>query len=172
MIKITGVILCVLGCTGYGMLKISAWNKSVEELQQWILMFRKMKSLIYYQREIMEEICEQMNGDIYGLGGRYVAKIGEQAKYRREKSFDIIWKEYLSKWKKESFLPANIKNEIYDFAEYTGETDYELQISFLDMYISNLEKEKYMLEKQIYEKKKPVMAISLIGGMVISILLL
>ena len=45
-------------------------------------------------------------------------------------------------------------------------------MSFLDMFISNLEREKSILENQLQERKKPVMTISIAGGLVISILLL
>ena len=172
MLKITGVILCIMGCAGYGMLKVSTWNKAITELEQWILLFQKMKSQIHYQREIIEEICIHMNQDVYGIGGKYAALIGELSYRERTKGFAEIWKEQMMLWKKESSIPANIKKIIQDFPEYIGEQDYELQIGFLDLFISNLIREKDTLEKQLYEKKKPVMAVSFIGGMVISILLL
>lgn len=172
MFKITGVILCVSGCAGYGMLKIAGWNKALLELQQWILLFDKIKSCICYQRDRLEEICIRMNQDIYGIGGVYVYRIGEMALEMRSEGFSEIWNSQMELWKRESALPAGIKELICHFSDYIGEQDYELQISILELFISNLIKEKDILEKQIHEKKKPVMAISLISGMVISILLL
>ena len=172
MLKITGAILRVFGCAGYGMLKIAGWNKALLELQQWILLFDKMKSYICYQRDGLEEICIRMNRDIYGIGGAYVYRIGEMAFEMRSKGFSEIWNSQMELWKNESTLPAGIKELICHFPEYIGEQDYELQISILELFISNLIKEKDTLEKQICEKKKPVMTISLISGMVISILLL
>jgi len=172
MLKITGVILCISGCAGYGMLKIAGWNKVLLELEQWILLFEKMKSLIYYQRDGLEEICVHMNQDIYGIGGMYVSKAGENALKKRNRGFEEIWKEEISQWKKESSVPLKFKNMIYEFPEYMGEHDYELQIGILELFISNLIREKETMENQLCEKKKPVMAISLISGMVISILFL
>jgi len=172
MLKITGAILCIAGCTGYGMLKISTWNRAITELQQWILLFQKVKSRIYYQREIIEEICIHMNQDIYGIGGKYAALIGELSYRERAKGFAEIWKEQMMQWKKESNIPIDTKKMILHFPEYIGEQDYELQISVLELFIGNLIKEKDTLEKRVHEKKKPVMAISIVGGMVISILLL
>lgn len=172
MLKITGVILCVAGCAGYGILKIVSWNKALLELEQWILLFQKMKSHIYYQRDRLEEICMQLNQDMYGIGGWYVSRVGESALEKRTVGFSEIWNEHMELWKKESVLPSKIKDMISQFPNYTGEQDYELQMSFLDMFISNLEREKSILENQLQERKKPVMTISIAGGLVISILLL
>ena len=172
MLKIAGVILCVTGCAGYGILKIANWNKAIMELEQWILLFQKMKSHIYYQRDRLEEICCLMNKEMYGIGGIYTARAGEEALQKRTAGFKQIWNEQMKLWENESILPTKIKEMIMHFTDYTGEQDYELQMSFLDMYISNLEKEKGTLENQIQEKKKPVMTVCLVSGLVISILLL
>jgi len=172
MLKITGVILCVAGCSGYGVLKIANWKKALLELEQWILLFRKMKSHIYYQKDRLEEICVQLNQDIYGLGGYYAAKAGESALEKRTEGFAEIWREQMEVWKIESVLPTKIKELIFHFSDYSKEADYELQMSFLDMFISSLEREKSILENQLQEKRKPVMTMSVAGGLVIAILLL
>lgn len=172
MLKITGVILCIAGCTGYGLLKIANWKKALLELEQWILLFQKMKSHIHYQRDRLEEICVQLNQDMYGLGGYYAAKAGESALEKRTVGFAETWKEQMELWKLESVLPSKIKELIFHFSDYSKEADYELQMSFLDMFVSNLEKEKSILENQLQEKRKPVMTMSVAGGLVIAILLL
>ena len=60
MLKITGVIFCVAGCCGYGLVKISSWNRALQEMNQWIVLLEKMKSHICYQRD---------GRKIYGIGG-------------------------------------------------------------------------------------------------------
>ena len=172
MLKITGVIFCIAGCCGYGLLKISSWNLALKEINQWILLFEKMKSHIRYQRDPLEDICCLMRQDIYGIGGIYVANAGQKAKIQRELGFERIWKEEMNQWKKESLLSKEIKGLIIHFTDYTGEQDYELQMNFLDLFISNLIRERNVMEMQIQEKKKPVMAISLSGGIMVSLLLL
>lgn len=172
MLKIIGVIFCIAGCCGYGLLKISSWNLALKEINQWILLFEKMKSHIRYQRDPLEDICCLMRQDIYGIGGIYVANAGQKAKIQRGLGFERIWKEEMNQWKKESLLSKEIKGLIIHFTDYTGEQDYELQMNFLDLFISNLIRERNVMEKQIQEKKKPVMAISLSGGIMVSLLLL
>ena len=78
----------------------------------------------------------------------------------------------MNKWKRESLLSKEIKELICRFPDYTGEQDYELQMNYLDLFISTMIREREHMEKQIREKKKPVMAVSLSGGILVSLLLL
>lgn len=172
MLKITGVILCVAGFTGYGILKIASWNKAMIELEQWILLFEKMKSHIYYRRDIIADVFCKMDEGIYGIGGRYVATVGNDMRADRAKSLISVWEERMSQWECLSSLPVTVKKMILSFPEYVGEQDCEQQIKHLDFYLHRLETEREKMEKEMNSKKKPVMAISLVCGITISILLL
>ena len=68
MLKISGAFLCIAGCAGYGFLKIKGWKEELKALQQWIFLFQKIKSRIFYQKEPLEESCiwigEKEKGDL------------------------------------------------------------------------------------------------------------
>lgn len=172
MFKIAGVILCIAGSAGYGMLKVSGWKSAVKELEQWILLFEKMKNRIYYRRDIITDIFCRMDEEIYGICGKYVMAVGCEIKMDRSKDVAQAWRERMEEWKKNSMLPGEIKKLLMQFPEYIGEQDYEQQISNLDFYLHKLRREKELLEKELSNKKKPVMAISLVSGIVVPILLL
>lgn len=172
MLKIAGVILCVLGSTGYGMMKISAWKQAIKELEEWILLFENVKSHIQYRRDIISEVFCRMNKTIYGLGGRYVAAVGQGMQADRTKNLMQEWEEQMFLWKQISFLPADIKNSIMVFPEYMGEQDCEQQIRRLDFYLQKLYAKRERLEKELSSKRKPVMAISMVGGITVSVLLI
>lgn len=172
MFKIIGVMLCVAGSAGYGIAKVSDWNLAIKELEQWILLFEKMKSQIYYRRDIITDIFCKMDEEIYGLCGKYVAAVGRKLRDNRSKEVAQIWKEGMLEWERNSFLPREVKKVLMHFPEYMGGQDYEQQINYLEFYLDRLRKEKERLEKELTNKKKPVMAISLVGGLTISVLLL
>jgi len=172
VLKIAGVILCITGFTGYGILKITSWNKAMAELEQWILLFEKMKSHIYYRRDIITDIFCKMEEGIFGIGGRYVAAVGKDMRDNRAKSFMLVWEEKMRQWECQSFLPLTVKKMILSFPEYVGEQDCEQQINHLEFYLHRLKTEKEKMEKEIDTKKKPVMAISLVCGITVSILLI
>lgn len=172
MLKITGVILCIAGSIGYGMMKITGWNRAVKELEEWILLFENMKSHISYRRDIIAEVFCRMEEDIYGIGGKYMAAVGRELLNDRSISLIQAWREQMPAWKKMSMLSVEVKNCILSFPEYIGEQECEQQIQRLDFFLHKLYVEKEKMEKELMTKKKPVMAISMAGGITISVLLL
>lgn len=172
MLKITGVILCVAGCTGYGLIKISNWKGAIEEMEQWILLLERMKGYIQYRKDVIAEVCCQMDPNMYGLAGVYVTEVGNEAKENRKLSFSKIWREKMGKWSERSNLPASGKQMILNFPNYVGEQNHEQQIKDMEFFLEKIRKEKYVFEKQVEDKRRPLMAVSLIIGMVISILLI
>ncbi len=170
--KITGVILCVVGSAGYGLMKIAGWNKAIKELEEWILLFENMKSHISYRRDIIAEVFCKMEEDIYGIGGKYMAAVGRELLNDRSKTLIQAWREQMPDWKKRSMLPMEVKNCILSFPEYIGEQECEQQIHRLDFFLHKIHMERDRMEKELITKKKPVMAISMAGGITISVLLL
>ncbi len=172
MFKIAGVILCIAGSTGYGIMKIETWKTAMKEMEQWILLFEKIKSYIYYRRDTITDIFCKMDNEIYGICGKYVTAVGYELRDNRSKDVFLAWKEIMAGWERNSALPGKVKNCLMHFPEYVGEQDYEQQINHLDFFLEMLYREKENLDKELDSKKKPVMAMSLGGGIMVSLLLL
>lgn len=171
MLKLSGAILCIAGFTGYGMLKITGWKQALQELNQWLLIFQKIRSRLFYQKETLEESClwigEREESDL----GKIISRIGERARVDRQTEFSLVWKEEVGAWSRQSMLPLKSREMLQRFPEYVKEADEELQMNLFTLYMEELKLEKADLEKQIQEKQKPILAVSLIGGVMISILL-
>ena len=75
------------------MMKIAGWDKGIRELEQWILLLENMKNRICYRRDIIAEVFCNMDEEIYGIGGKYVAAVGRSMKNDRTKEFMQIWQE-------------------------------------------------------------------------------
>ena len=172
MLKISGAILCVLGCSGFGFLKIAGWKKDLTHLQNWLILFQRLKSRILYQKEALEESCIWIGEKEEEKMGGVLWKIGMRAREERHLEFAGIWKEELDEWCKRNIQQNAIKEILLQFPEYVKEADEQLQTELFSFYIEELQKEKEKIEQQILEKQKPVMAVSLIGGVMISILLI
>lgn len=172
MLKISGVILCLLGCTGFGILKIMGWRRDVEHLTHWILLFQKIASHIQYQKETLEESCFRVGQKDRTFPATVLKNIGLRARKERENEFVQIWKEEMDAWCKENLGNKAIEKHLLLFPEYVKEADEQLQTDFLVLYMEELQKEKREMEQRIKEKQKPVMAVSLVVGAMISILLI
>lgn len=172
MLKISGAILCLLGCTGFGTLKIMGWRRDVEHLTHWIFLFQKITSHILYQKETLEESCYRVGQKDRTFPATVLKKIGSRARKEREKEFVQIWKEEMEAWCKENLGNKEITKQLLLFPEYVKEADEQLQTDFMVLYMEELQKEKREMEQRIKEKQKPVMAVSLVAGAMISILLI
>ena len=164
--------MCIAGSLGYGLLKVAGWSKAVKEVEEWILLFENMKSHISYRKDIIAEVFCGMEEEIYGIGGKYVAAIGSELLNDRSKSLIQTWGEHMHDWKAVSMLPKEVKKRILSFPEYIGEQECEQQMQRLDFFLQIIRLEKEKMEKELMMKKKPVMAISMAGGITISVLLL
>lgn len=172
MLKISGVIICMAGCFGFGMLKIGGWKRDVEYLKEWMILFQKIKSRIVYQKETLEESClrigEKEGTSVYGV----IKKIGTRAREERQNEFLQIWREEIRAWCAENLNSEEVKKLLLIFPEYVKEADEQLQMELITFYMEDLQKEKKEMEQRMKEKQKPVMAVSLVVGAVISILLI
>ncbi|MBQ3602038.1 MAG: stage III sporulation protein AB, partial [Lachnospiraceae bacterium] len=118
MLKIAGVILCTIGCAGYGFSKITGWKKELEEINLWILVFQKIKSRILYQREPLGEICLQMEEEGLGVCGKMTGRVGRLSTQKRSVEFADIWRSEIKNMEKESFLSGKKKELLYKFPDY------------------------------------------------------
>ena len=107
-----------------------------------------------------------------GTGETYISPPGSEIYADRSKNLMQEWEEQMLQWKQISFLPTDIKNSIMAFPEYMGEQDCEQQMYRLDFYLQKLYAEREKLEKELSSKRKPVMAISMVGGITVSVLLI
>lgn len=170
MLKILGVIFCMAGSTGYGWLKVRGWKRSLCEIRIWMMLFQKLKSCLLYQKETLEEGCIWL-GEREQVGqGKVLAGIGKRARGERGKEFLMIWKEEVEAWCKENYMPPRISTLLVSFPEYMQEADEQLQLNLFSVYMEELHREELNLEQQIKESQKPVMAVSLAAGMMLSIL--
>lgn len=171
MLKITGALLCVVGSAGFGFIKIRGWKQALEEIKIWIVLFQRVKSCILYQKETLEGSCSFVGEREASLQGAVLQRIGQRAGEERNNEFSTIWFEEMELWCKKATLPDGVQQLLLQFPEYIREADEMLQINLFSLYMEELRQEKTELEKRIKEQQKPVMAISLVVGMMLSILL-
>lgn len=172
MLKIYGAILCIFGCSGFGILKIAGWKRDKEHIVNWILLFQKIRSRILYQKETLEEGCIHVGRNENDSRGSVLLRIGMRARGERQMEFSGIWKEEMEQWCAENLGQEAAKEMLLQFPDYVKEADEQLQTELFSFYIEELRKEKEKMEHWIAEKQKPVISIALITGVMIAILLI
>ena len=103
--------------------------------------------------------------------GKLLVKIGKRAKNERHKEFGMIWREEIHDWCSGCKIARNTEQLLLCFPEYMKEADEQLQLEFFSVYMEEMNREQRLLEQRIREQQKPVMAVSLVVGLMLSILL-
>ena len=171
MLKITGVILCVAGSAGYGWVQIQNWKRILHEIKIWVMLFQKIKSCFLYQKETLENGCIRIGEKEDSGQGSVLVSIGKRACKERQKEFCSIWQEEIGIWCKRNGMPPKTEQLLMQFPEYMKDADEQLQMELFSIYIEEMHAEEKLMEQRIREQQKPVMAVSLVVGLMLSILL-
>ena len=137
----------------------------------WLLLFQKLKSCVLYQKETLEGSCIWIGEKEDSLQAKLLKDIGYRAREERNNEFAFLWYEEMVIWCKKTILPDKAKGLLLQFPHYIKEADEQLQINMFSVYMEEWKREMETLEQRIKEQQKPVMAISLVVGMMLSILL-
>lgn len=171
MLKIAGFILCVTGSTGYGWVQIKNWKRILYEIKIWITLFQKIKSCLLYQKETLESGCIRIGEKEDSGQGRILLNIGRRACEERQREFSLIWQEEIGTWCKKNGIPEKTGQLLMQFPEYMKEADEQLQMELFSIYMEEMHTEEKNMEQKLREQQKPVMAVSLVVGLMLSILL-
>ena len=74
-------------------------------------------------------------------------------------------------WCKRNDMPQKAGKLLMQFPEYMKDADEQLQMELFSIYIEEMHTEEKLMEQKIREQQKPVMAVSLVVGLMLSILL-
>ena len=135
------------------------------------MLFWKIKSCLLYQKETLEGSCSRIGEKESLKQGRVLEKIGKRAREERQSEFGMIWKEEVELWCKETSMTERLAQLLLQFPEYMQEADEQLQLNLFSVYMEELQNEERLFEQKIREQQKPVMAMSLVVGLMLSILL-
>ncbi len=171
MLKIAGFVLCVAGSAGYGWIQINNWKRILHEIKIWMMLFQKIKSCLLYQKETLESGCIRIGEKEDSGQGMVLVSIGKRACEERQKEFCAIWQEEMATWCKKNGIPTKTGQLLLQFPEYMKDADEQLQMELFSVYMEEMHAEEKLMELKIREQQKPVMAVSLVVGLMLSILL-
>ncbi len=172
MLKICGALFLIFGCVGYGFSVIHQFRVSMNELKGFIYMYQLIKSAISFQKETLPDACRHAGEKIEGILGEMLKTIGEEMEENRQNTFSFMWKVTGATYFDKSCLNKKTKEYILQFPDYIGFSDEKMQILVIDEYITTLSGQLSEMENKFFERKRVIMSVSAILGMILTILLL
>lgn len=172
MLKLAGILLLMIGCTGLGINKVSEEKRRIKELREIRRMIIRMQNEMRYGKRTLPEICL-----LFGqcMEEPYRSAFLELF-YKLEENdgtvLNKMWKEQMDTCMMGLPLKEEEKNILKNLPEHLGIQDETMQAADIGQSLDMLEDHIHQAEAEYENKIRVIMSISVMAGLFLTILLL
>lgn len=172
MLRLVGVLLLVAGSTGVGwkLRERLKWRlKSLYAVRQ---IFGMLQNEIAYSRSSLPEACRRIGNSVEEpFAGAFLAIHGEMVS-NSGVPFSFSWKKHMEECLGQLPLSEEEKRVFVDFGNCIGYTDGRMQAEAIEQYVHRINLSVAELEKDMANKVRMIMSLSVMGGLLLAILLI
>jgi len=169
MIKIAGVCLVILSCTGIGYLMSVQLTRRYQELKMLQRMVVLIKGEISYGKSALPEVLAQVGKKLEEPFQNFLLMLAKKTGEYGGKSFTQLFSESVDENLHTSFLSAKDKGNLKQMGQYLGYLDIAMQMNMLEMYLKELEMEIQETGNTIPGKKKIYQSLGIMSGIFLAI---
>lgn len=172
MLRLAGILLLMAGSIGAGWSAKEKLKASLEDLYRMRQILQMFQSEIAYSRSPLPETCVRVGNRVsepyrsafYAIRGEMLANKGD--------SFLTIWRRQMEICMKKLSIAKEEKQIFMDFGSCIGYMDGDIQAKAVEQYMHKLEIAIGRMEKEMADKCKVIMSLSVMGGLMLVIILL
>lgn len=172
MLKMIGIVLTVIGCTGMGFAYKQQFEERLWHLRQMKLIFSLISGTIRYGKATLPESCRQAAQKAEAPYGAALQNIYQIMKENKGLPFSMVWKQEMGRLTKDIPVGEKEKELFLKFGAGNGYMDNEMQQQAIARYTEELELYIKETEKNIREKSKVAVCLGIMGGMFLTIVLI
>lgn len=172
MLRLLGILCLMTGSIGVGWTVRCGLKQSLEQLYQMRQIMKMFQSEITYSHVPLPEACRRISGQVKPPYKEAFLQIHEQMKQNAGEDFDRIWKRHIGACLKELEIHGEERRILYEFGESVGFMDGQMQVEVLEQSIYKLELAIDRQEKELANKCRVIMSLSVMGGLMIAIILI
>lgn len=172
MLRFIGALLLMAGSIGIGWSMRIGLKENLEHLYQMRQIFWMLQKEIEYSKAPLPEACRKIGDKVEEpYRGAFLA-IREEMIANYGTDFPTLWKRQMEKCMKEVPVAAEDKRIFLAFGNCIGYMDGAVQAQAVEQYIHKLERAIERQEKNIADKCKVIMSLSIMGGLMLVVILL
>lgn len=172
MFRLIGALVVMAGSSGLALNVVKERKGYLERCRQWLEVLGLMENEIAFKKSSLPEICSRAGMHLSGSKGVFLARIGECFDRGEGGTLGEIWRQEA----KRVFDGEPLKREAEQEVEALGEKlcfeDGDMQIKILQSTKCYLEKHVEEREVLDREKNKLTLCAGVMGGLLLTILLL
>ncbi len=168
MVRLVGIICLFAGFVGLSVDRIKSDRQKIEFLREVRDFVGYLHGEIEYSHIPIPDICKEYIKRCRGKMVFFLVELCDGFEKDSGKSFDVLWEEILDKqmWKKEE------KQYLKDLGGCFGFSGMGLQLSALERYHKDMDKNILQREKKFQDNKKLILYFGVMSGLLLSIILL
>jgi len=172
MLKLLGIVAIITGSGGCAFSIVRERRAYLERCGMWREIFQLMENEIAYQKSSLPEICERAGAHLSGSRKLFLERIGSALGAGQGDTLGEVWRREAKKIFREEPLRAEIEKEVEELGAKLCFEDGDMQRKMLRDTEKYIEKHQNEQESQNREKNKLTLCAGLMGGLLLTVLLL
>lgn len=172
MYKIVGICCILAGCVGWGNGRIRQEKDRVGHLRELIRIMRRIQEEISYGKHTLPEICVILANNSNSCYSACFAEIYRQMMQGNGTGLKEAWSGQLAACLKDLPLQEEEKGVVRDLPMYLGIQEETRQAANLEQAVELLVRKCRLAEETYENKTKVIRSVSILAGLLLSILLL
>lgn len=172
MLRLVGMLLLVGGSVGMGWVVRERLKGNLEGLYQIRHIFQMFQNEITYSRASLPEACLRISGRVKEPYSSAFAAIHKEMLFNDGQSFSAVWVKHMKSCLQSMMIAEEDKKVFLEFGNCAGYMDGQMQAQTMEQYMHRLDISVGRMEKDISDKCRVAMTLSVMGGLMLVILLI
>ncbi len=144
----------------------------VQELYRFRTILQMLQQEILYHKSSLPEACRRIGISSEEPYRSAFLRVHEAMCSSQGESFLQIWQKYMTECMQDVHVSAEEKRILLDLGSCAAYSDERAQAEAMDLYLHRLDLAAERLEKNLADKEKVIMSMSIMGGLLLSVILL
>lgn len=171
MFKLTGILLILAGCIGWGGNKVREEKNRIRHLRELIGMIKRIQDEISYGKHTMPEICLVLSECCSMPYQLYFKQICEQAEQGRGIGVEQAWRQGMGECLRNAPLTEEEKSIAVNLLKNLGMQEEKMQARNMGQSLDFLERKCRQAEEGFENKSRMILSVSVLTGVFLMILL-
>lgn len=172
MLKVAGIILLMTGSIGMGLVLKKEAGNHLQELYRFRTILQMLQNEILYHKSPLPEACRRIGSSLKDPYRSAFFRIHDEMTGHCGENFLQIWQKHMSACLKAVKVSPEEKDILLDLGSCTAYSDERAQAEAMNLYMHRLDLAADRLEKNLEQKEKLIMSMSVMGGLLLTVILL
>lgn len=172
MFKVVGIVCILVGCTGWGVNRITEERSRVQHLREMIRIIKRIQDEISYGKHTLPQICLTLSEYCNVLYQPYFKRIYEQMNQGSGISLEQIWGQQIGQCLHHAPLSEEEKDILRNLPQNLGIQEEKLQAKSIGQSMEYLVRQCGKAEDAYDNRARMILSVSVLMGVFLTILLL